>query len=83
MIPSEQAKLPKLLWNCREAAAALSISLRTLWTLTNEGRVPCVRIGRSVRYDPEDIRRWIQSQKTGTSLPGQSENNLDVPESSG
>jgi hypothetical protein len=35
----------KLLWTSREAAAALSLSERTLWKLTNEGDIPCVRIG--------------------------------------
>jgi excisionase family DNA binding protein len=66
MNSSKQPDMPRLLWNSHEAAAALSISLRTLWTLTDEGKIPCIRIGRSVRYDPEDIRRWIESQKTRT-----------------
>jgi excisionase family DNA binding protein len=70
MYPREATELPKLLWTCHEAAAALSISLRTLWTLTAEGRIPCVRIGRSVRYDPRDIRSWIESQKTATLPTG-------------
>jgi hypothetical protein len=39
----------KLLWTCREAAAALSISEHTRWTLTDEGKIPCICIGRSVR----------------------------------
>jgi excisionase family DNA binding protein len=55
---------PKLLWTSREAAKALSISERTLWGLTKGGKVPCVRIGRAVRYDPKDIRAWIDGQKS-------------------
>ena len=54
---------PKLLWTRREAAAALSVSERTLWTLTDEGEIPCVRIRRSVRYDPMAIRSWIEGRK--------------------
>jgi excisionase family DNA binding protein len=54
---------PKLLWTSRETAAAMGISERTLWKLTNDGDIPCVRIGRAVRYDPTDIRSWIQTQK--------------------
>lgn len=57
----------KLLWTCREAAKALGISERTLWTLTDEGILPCIRVRRIVRYDPEDIKRWIKSQKTNGS----------------
>ena len=54
----------RLLWTSREAAQALSISERTLWSLTHDGKIPCVRIGRAVRYDLADIRSWIESQKT-------------------
>jgi excisionase family DNA binding protein len=70
MNPGKETEFPKLLWTCHEAAAALSISLRTLWALTSEGRIPCVRINRSVRYDPRDIRFWIESQKMVNSSTG-------------
>ena len=50
-----------------EAARSLAISERTLWSLTNCGQIPCVRIGRAVRYDPADIRAWIDSQKNVAS----------------
>lgn len=65
----DHATNPKLLWTCREAAAALSISERTLWKLTNEGDIPCVRIGRAVRYDPADISTWIEAQKSIAQRP--------------
>jgi len=52
------------LWTSREAAKALAISERKLWGLTNDKLLPCVRIGRSVRYDPADIRAYIAAQKT-------------------
>jgi excisionase family DNA binding protein len=59
----------KLLWTSREAAAALSISERTLWKLTHKGDIPCVRIGRAVRYDPATIRAWIDAQSTRIQRP--------------
>lgn len=49
----------KLLLTPREAAAALSLSERTLWTLTQAGDVPSLKIGRSVRYDVNELRAWI------------------------
>jgi excisionase family DNA binding protein len=52
------------LWTSKEAAKALAISQRKLWGLTNDKLIPCVRIGRSVRYDPADIRAFIDAQKT-------------------
>lgn len=54
----------RLLWTSQEAAEALTISERSLWLLTHEGKIPCVRLGRSVRYDPRDIQAWIEAQKT-------------------
>ena len=63
----EQTIEPMLL-TARQAARILSISERTLWSLTKHGQIPAVRIGRAVRYDPADLRRWINlakdSQKT-------------------
>lgn len=55
----------QLLLTAKCAAKALSISERKLWSLTNCGDVPSVRIGRSVRYDPLDLREWISRNKTG------------------
>ena len=47
----------------QEAACRLAISLRTLWQLTQDGEIPCVRIKRLVRYDPADITAYIGRQK--------------------
>ena len=58
-----------LLWTSRQAAKALAISERKLWDLTNEGAIPCIRIGRAVRYDPGDIRTWIDAQKNRARPP--------------
>lgn len=55
--------LPKLL-KPKEAAEVLSVSERTLWNLTRNEEIPAVRIGRSVRYDPDDLREWIERRKT-------------------
>ena len=50
-----------------EAARILSISPRTLWGLTDRGDIPCIRIGRSVRYDRCDLAAWIDNRKTTTA----------------
>lgn len=49
-----------LLVKAPEAAALLSISERTLWALTNRNCVPHRRIGRGVRYSPEELQEWIR-----------------------
>lgn len=43
----------------REAAKLLSISERSLWSMMIASKIPYVRIGRLVRYDPAALRRWI------------------------
>ena len=58
---------PVLLMTARDAARALAISERQLWQRTKDGEIPCVRIGRSVRYSPDDLRKWIEEQKEKAS----------------
>lgn len=54
----------RLLLTELEAAKALSISPRTLWTLRNNGDIPHVRLGRAVRYDPDDLATWVKDRRT-------------------
>lgn len=56
--------LDLLLVDSREAARMLSISARTLWTFTAKGEIPCVRIGKAVRYSVDDLRAWIERSRS-------------------
>lgn len=56
---------PKLLLTPREAAAALGICERSLWSLARAGKVPVVRLGRSTRYHVADLSRLIEASKEG------------------
>jgi len=53
---------PNQLLTYAEAAKLLGICERTLWTLTSTGEIPCVRIGRSVRFNPDDLQVWIETK---------------------
>jgi excisionase family DNA binding protein len=53
---------PKMLLTSREAAELLSISERTLWTLTKAGSIAVVKIGGSKRYAISDLERFIANQ---------------------
>jgi len=56
-----------LLLTTREAAKAIQICEKTLWSLTDpRGPIRCVRIGRAVRYDPADLSAWIESAKSAS-----------------
>lgn len=58
-----ESPAPRLLLTGRDAARALSVCEKTLWTLTQRGEIPCIKIGRAVRYDPRDLDAWIQRAK--------------------
>ena len=63
------------LLNARDAAEWLAVSERTLWAITMpRGSLTCVRIGRSVRYAPSDLRKYVEDAREvvdGQSTPGQ------------
>jgi excisionase family DNA binding protein len=47
----------------KQAAEMLQVALRTLATWRYEGRGPrYVKVGRSVRYRPEDIAKYVRDQ---------------------
>jgi excisionase family DNA binding protein len=59
--------IPPLLLKVKDAALALAISERKLWELTNREEIPCVRIGRSIRYSLADLTAWIERKRTGAN----------------
>ncbi len=62
---NSQAETPaKLLINSREAAKALGISERKLWSMTQASQIPVVRLGRSVRYSVRTLESWIEQQQS-------------------
>jgi len=52
----------RLLLRAPEAARTLGISVRMLWTLVKERRVPFVRLRAAVRFPAEALRKWIAEQ---------------------
>jgi len=57
--------VPTYVFNSLQAAKALGISTRTLWSLTKEGRIPHVRLGKGVRYPCHVLREWLSKQVVG------------------
>lgn len=63
--PADQGNATPLnLVTAREAAKVLGVCEKTLWSIANRGEIPVVRIGRSVRYDPRDLARWVEANKS-------------------
>jgi excisionase family DNA binding protein len=46
-----------------ELAARLGVSERFVRRLVEERRIPYVKIGRFVRFDPVEIDRWLTPQR--------------------
>ena len=70
MTPSQKwnndSTKPTLLLTPREAAEALAISPRKLWSMTASGESPHVRLGRCVRYPVAELQSWIAKQNEGS-----------------
>ena len=47
----------------RQAAKALAISPRKLWSITASGEIPAIRVGRCKRYTVTDLEAWIEQKK--------------------
>jgi excisionase family DNA binding protein len=46
----------------REMAKALKVNYWTVLRWAAEGRIPCVRIGRLVRFDPVEVFEHLREQ---------------------
>jgi hypothetical protein len=53
----------KLLWNVREAGAALSISPWTVRLYIRQRKLWPVRVGRRILLEPEECRRFLDTCK--------------------
>lgn len=64
---ASKAAAPHLALRPREAAAALGIGERLLWSKTNAGEIPHLKIGKAVVYPVEALNRWLleQAEKGG------------------
>jgi excisionase family DNA binding protein len=49
----------------RKVAEKLSVSTRTVIDWRNSGKIPFIRIGRSIRYRPESIRGLLEKLEVG------------------
>ncbi len=53
---------PGQLWEARHVAALLSVPVSWVREQTRRGVIPCVRLGRYVRYRREDVERCIEER---------------------
>jgi putative molybdopterin biosynthesis protein len=46
------------LLTAKETAEVLKVSLPRVYELARTGLIPCVRMGRQIRFDEEKLREW-------------------------
>jgi excisionase family DNA binding protein len=52
----------QLLVTSKDAAKMLSVSERTLWSLTNMGKLRRIKVGASVRYAVKDLEEFVEAK---------------------
>jgi len=61
-----EAKAPlEPLLTLRDTASLLRVSERSVRRLVAYRRIPCLRIGRQLRFVPSDLLRWVSARKEG------------------
>jgi excisionase family DNA binding protein len=53
----------KRLLNVKEGAEVLNVSEHTLRQWIHQRRVPVVKLGKAVRFDPEDLQKFIEENR--------------------
>ena len=61
----DQHSLPTLL-DIENLARSLGISMRQVRRFVADGSIPFIRIGHLIRFDPEEIKQWIEARRCGT-----------------
>lgn len=47
------------LWTVKELPSSTKLAISTLRHYVSDGVIPVVRIGRAVRFDPDEVEAWI------------------------
>jgi len=53
-------------YTVRTLAEKLAVKPLTIYRLVKEGKIPAVKIGRSVRFDPASIDAFLESVQVGS-----------------
>lgn len=50
-------------WDIAELAEHLGVSERFVRRLVNERRIPFLKIGKFIRFNPDEIAEWVSKRK--------------------
>ena len=54
---------PRRLFTVREAAQYLAVSTSTLYGWVWQHRIPFIKLGRALRFDPNDLNAFVEANK--------------------
>lgn len=63
MVSIARGKVQRDLILARETARRLGLSVPHVYTLAASGTLPSVKFGKAVRFDPEDVERFIREHR--------------------
>ncbi|OGG03013.1 MAG: hypothetical protein A3F83_05490 [Candidatus Glassbacteria bacterium RIFCSPLOWO2_12_FULL_58_11] len=66
-------------WKVENVAEYLGFGRQTVYNKIRTGELPFYKIGRAVRFDPDEVRAWRESKRQG---PAQIERGI-TPDSAG
>lgn len=49
-------------WTAEELAEVLSLSRKHIYKMAKKGRIPSLRIGGAIRFDPHTTAAWLESK---------------------
>ncbi len=55
--------MPNQLLDVHQISERLGIKLNTVYSWVNQRKIPYVKVGRLVRFDWQDIEKWIEDRK--------------------
>lgn len=47
-----------------DLANKLQVSTMWIYQKVKEGKIPCIRLDRTIRFDPEEIDKFLSSKKS-------------------
>jgi len=61
--PQTDAQPPARLLNVAEVAHALGVDVRHIRRLVHERRIPYIKWGHLLRFDPADLATWVDTYR--------------------
>jgi len=46
----------------KDLAKLLNVNTYTVYRLTKEGKIPCIRFAGTIRYSKEKINKWLEEE---------------------